>query len=106
MDGYMVDFRALQDAAAGVNGVLDDVSAHPVNGIPHDPSAVGHQALAATVSDFLNRWQRGVSNLASDGQQIAARLTANVNAYSTVEEHVTAQFNGVLSGTGSDPGMH
>jgi hypothetical protein len=102
----MVDLRALQDAAAGVNGVLDDVTAQPVSGIPHDSSAVGHEALAATLSDFLDRWQRGVSNLASDGQQIAARLTANVTAYTTVEEHVSGQFTAILRGTGADPGMH
>jgi hypothetical protein len=106
MDGYMVDFRALQDAAAGVNGVLDDVSAHPVDGIPHDASAVGHEALAATLSDFLDRWQRGVSNLASDGRQIAERLTANVNAYTEVEERVSGLFTAILRGAGADPGVH
>jgi hypothetical protein len=106
MDGYMVDFRALQDAAAGVNGVVDEISAHPVGRIAHDPSAVGHQPLAATLSDFLDRWQRGVSHLASDGRQIAARLTANVNAYAAVEEHLSGQFSAILRGTGTDPGMH
>jgi hypothetical protein len=106
VNGYMVDIRALRDAAAGVNGVLDDVGESPVSSIPHNLSAIGHQALAATLSDFLGRWQRGVSNLASDGEQIASRLTANVNAYAAVEEHLTGQFNGVLRGSGADPGMH
>jgi hypothetical protein len=105
VSGYMVDFRALQDAAAGVNGVLDDVSANPVDAIPHDASAIGYQPLADTLSDFLGRWQRGVSNLASDGRQIAAQLTANLNAYAAVEERLTGQFNGILRGSGADPGV-
>lgn len=56
-------------------------------------------------SDFLSRWQRGVDNLSKDGQEIATRLTANVNAYRAVEEHTHKQFHGMLHGTGTDPGV-
>ena len=107
--GFQVDLGALEQAAAGVNGTLDEVGQQSVSSIPHDGSAVGHQGLADTLSDFLSRWQRGVDNLTSDGQEIAARLTANVGAYRQAEQnihdHIT-QINGDLTGTGTDPGEH
>jgi hypothetical protein len=106
--GFRVDLSALEQAAAGVNGTLEEVSQRSVGEIPHDASAIGHQGLADTLSDFLDRWQRGVDNLATDGQQIASRLTANVNAYRKVEQdlhdHIT-RINGELQGGGADPGV-
>ncbi len=77
---YHVDLQALTEAASGVNATLDQTCVQKVSAIPHDESAIGHRALASTLSDFLGRWQRGVDNLAKDGEQIATRLTANVNA--------------------------
>ncbi|HEX4787704.1 MAG TPA: hypothetical protein VH372_04535 [Actinospica sp.] len=35
----------------------------------------GDGALADVLGDFCSRWQRGVANLATEGQQIAGRLT-------------------------------
>lgn len=105
-DGFRVDLFALERAAAGVNGTLDEVNKQQVSDIPHDPSAIGDGDLASVLSDFLDRWQRGVKNLAQDGQQIATRLTANVAAYVQVEQGIAGQFTGILSGPGSDPGEH
>lgn len=106
--GFRVDLGALEQAAAGVSGVLADVGQQTVSDMPHDGSVIGHAGLASTLSDFLDRWNRGVDNLASDGQQIAARLTANMNAYRTVEQnlrdHIT-RVNGELAGSGADPGV-
>lgn len=104
-DGFKVNLYALERAAAGVDGTLDEVNKQKVTDIPHDPSVIGHEDLASTVSDFLDRWQRGVDNLAQDGQQIADRLTANTNAYVAVEQRVAGQFDGILQG-GNDPGEH
>jgi hypothetical protein len=102
---YSVDLDALEKAASGVNGTLDEISVQKVSDIPHDTSAIGHGELASTLSDFLSRWQRGVDNLSKDGQEIATRLTANVNAYRAVEAHTHQQFHGMLHGTGTDPGV-
>lgn len=106
--GFAVDLGALEQAAAGVNGTLDQVGRQRVSDIPHDESAIGHTDLASTLSDFLDRWQRGVDNLAKDGQEIAACLTANTNAYRAVEqglhEHIT-RINAELTGIGADPGV-
>lgn len=105
MSGYRVDLDALEKAANGVNGTLDEISVQNVSDIPHDSSMIGHEKLASTLSDFLDRWQRGVDNLSKDGQEIATRLTANVNAYRRVEEHNHKQFHGMLQGTGADPAV-
>ncbi|MFK0294752.1 type VII secretion target [Streptomyces sp. NPDC090442] len=102
---YQVDLEALEKAATGVNGTLDEISVQKVSDILHDESEVGHEQLASTLSDFLDRWQRGVDNLAKDGQEIAARLTASAKAYRDVEEHTHKQFHGMLHGT-SDPAVN
>lgn len=101
---YQVDLEALEKAATGVNGTLDQISIKKVSDIEHDEAEVGHEQLASTLSDYLERWQRGVDNLAKDGRQIATRLTANVNAYRRVEEHTHKQFHGILRGT-QDPAV-
>lgn len=108
-DGFEVDLDALEKAASGVNGTLDEVYAQKVSSIPHDPPAIGHGELADTLSDFLSRWQRGVDNLGKDGQEIAARLTENVRAYRQAETDTHGhlqRINGELQGTGTDPGVH
>jgi hypothetical protein len=105
-DGFRVDLYALERASAGVNGTLNEVNKQRVSDIPHDSSAIGDGDLAGTLSDFLSRWQRGVDNLAKDGQEISTRLTANVNAYVKVEQGVAGQFDGILQGSGADPGEH
>ncbi len=108
-NGFSVDLSALERASAGVNGTLDQVDQLAVSAISHSPAAFGHPGLASTVAGFLDRWQRGVQNLAQDGHAIAARLTQNVAAYRT-SEHSNAgdigQINGELSGAGADPGIH
>ncbi|MFH8593688.1 hypothetical protein [Streptomyces rimosus] len=103
-DHYRVDLGALEKAATGVNGTLDEISVQKVSAIPHDESEVGHEALASVLSDFLDRWQRGVDNLAQDGKEIATRLTASVNAYRKVEDHTHKQFHGILHGN-HDPAV-
>ncbi|MCX4747341.1 hypothetical protein OG455_17740 [Kitasatospora sp. NBC_01287] len=103
-EGYRVDLHALQQAAAGVNGTLDELNQQSVSGIPHDPTAIGNGDLASTLGDFLDRWQRGVSNLAKDGQEIAARLTASLNAYRRADQSTADQLTGTLQGNGADPG--
>lgn len=103
-DGFRVDLYALERAAAGVNGTLNEVNTERVSDIPHDSSAIGNDDLASALSDFLNRWQRGVDNLAKDGQEISTRLTANVNAYTRVEQGLTDRFHGILQRSGADPG--
>ncbi len=50
--GFSVDLAALEQAAAGVNGTLDELSQQSVSDIPHDSSAIGHERLASTVTDL------------------------------------------------------
>lgn len=102
--GYRVDLTALQQAAEGVDDVLGQLAEKKVNDIAPDTSSFGHEALGSVVSDFCDRWQRGVDNLATDAQQIASRLTDNVKAYDHVEQALKGAFNGILqSSSGPDP---
>jgi hypothetical protein len=104
-DGFRVDMGALDRAAAGVDGTLDEVDQQSVSDIPHDEAAFGHERLATTVSDFCSRWQTGVDNLTKDGREIAARLTANVKLYRKAEQGIQNTItNGILVGRGPDPG--
>lgn len=102
--GYRVDLTALQQAAEGVNDVLGQLAEKKVSDIAPDTSSFGHDGLGSMVSDFCDRWQRGVNNLATDSQQIASRLADNVNAYDHVEQTLKGTFNGILqSPSGPDP---
>lgn len=102
--GYRVDLTALRQAAEGVDDVLGRLAEKKVGDIAPDTSSLGHEALGSVVSDFCDRWQRGVDNLATDAQQIASRLTHNVYAYEHVEQTVKGTFDGILgSSSGPDP---
>jgi hypothetical protein len=105
--GFKVDLGALDRAAAGVDGTLDEVVQQPLSNIPHDDNAFGHALLASACSGFLSQWGTGIDNLAKDGREIAARLTANVQLYRRAEQaNMAAIKDGVLAGRGSDPGEH
>jgi hypothetical protein len=97
--GFRVDLGALTNASNGIDGVLYNVSNNKVSDIPVDKGAVGHDGLASSISDFCDRWNQGVANLATDGQAVSDRLRANVAAYDKAEKAVTGTF----SGTGPDP---
>jgi len=102
--GFLVDLFSLQQAADGVNGTLDEVGQQNVSAIKCGKSAMGHDHLADTVSDFCDRWQLGVDHLAKDGREIADRLSLSVTVYRRVEQGIRDHINGILQqSTGSDP---
>lgn len=105
-NGFLVNLRALDDAAAGVSGTIAIFARENVSAIPYDPAAIGDDDLAGCMSDFLSgsRWGAGVDNLVQDGQQISARLTAAASAYRKAEHNVRDAVNGIFQGTGNDPG--
>lgn len=96
MSGFQVDVGALKRASDGIDGVLQDVRAQKVGGIDPDADAVGHDKLAESLSDFTDRWQRGVDNLAKDGQAIAARLRHSLAAYEQVERDTKQRLDSFL----------
>jgi hypothetical protein len=103
-DGFSVDLAALQKAAEGVTDTLNALATKKVSDIDAQKSAFGHDKLGGTVSDFCERWQIGVEHLAKDGQEVADRLNASVNAYAHVERKTHAGFHGMLQqSTGPDP---
>lgn len=92
--GFRVDLGALTNASQGIDGVLYDVSNNKVSDIKVDKSAVGHDRLTSSISDFCDRWNLGVNNLAKDGEAVADRLRANVAAYDKTEKAITGVFSG------------
>lgn len=99
MGGFRVDLGALTNASQGIDGVLYDVSNNQVSDIKVDKSSVGHDRLAGSISDFCDRWDLGVNNLAKDGQAVADRLRSCVAAYDQAEHAVTGMFQS----SGPDP---
>ena len=90
--GFDVVGQALADAADGgsrLGGALDE---HDVDDIDCDKAAVGHDALAATLEDFCDRWQRGVDHLTEDGKELANRLVGTANNYFGVEQSTGNAF--------------
>src|ERR1700733_15509808 len=97
-DGFRVVMGALERAAAGIDGTLDEVAQQAIDSIPHSEAAFGHDRLAGTVSDFCSRWQTGVDNLTKDGREIAARLAASVKVYHNAEQDIQNKItNGILA---------
>jgi hypothetical protein len=67
----------------------------------------GHDHLADTVADFCDRWEIGVEHLATDGQEVAQRLSQNVQDYRKVDTATAGRMNGLLQRpAGPDPGAH
>ncbi|MFI5662742.1 hypothetical protein [Streptomyces sp. NPDC051684] len=76
-----------------------------VSDIDAPKDAFGHDELASAVADFCDRWNIGVSHLATDGAEVSDWLTHCVNSYEKAEEHIQLSVQGILqSSTGSDPG--
>jgi hypothetical protein len=46
------------------------------------------------MADFCDRWQGGVTSLATDVQEIATRLNSNLQAYELADTDLSATFQG------------
>jgi hypothetical protein len=102
-DGYHVELPALEDAAAGINETLSELKAHRVSDLDADPATFGHDGLASTLTDFGDRWELGVEHLATDAQQVSARLSQCVQAYLMADRTAADNMSAILNGTGPDP---
>ena len=64
----------------------------------------GHDKLAETIADFCDRWELGVEHLATDGQEVASRLSHSVQAYLKVDQAAKGRMDGIFARpTGPDP---
>jgi len=80
-DGFQVNIGALQEASDGVSAILLYLRYEKVSDIGGNGQGYGNDSLASAVSDFCNRWEIGVENLAKDTQEIASRLSLSAQAY-------------------------
>ena len=92
--GFSVDLTALGQAVSGINETLDEVATHDVSAVNCASSAYGHDNLASTMADFCDRWQLGVTNLATDAQGIASLLNDNLQAYEEADTKLSEIFQG------------
>jgi hypothetical protein len=92
--GFRVDLSALHQAVSGINDTLDEVLTHDVAAVNCAGAAYGHDDLADVMTDFCDRWQIGLTNLATDVQEVAARLDDNLQAYQQADADVSGMFQG------------
>jgi hypothetical protein len=103
-DGFQVDLGALEDAADGINTTLNQLRAVKVDQLDGDESAYGHDHLADAIADFCDRWEVGVEHLATDGQEVALRLSHSVQAYLQADTAAKGRMDGIYGRTsGPDP---
>ncbi|KWT62481.1 hypothetical protein ADL21_07825 [Streptomyces albus subsp. albus] len=104
-DGFSVDLDALREAASGIRTTMDAMATKKVSDIDAPKDAFGHDELASAVVDFCDRWDIGVSHLASDGAEVSDRLNHCVKSYEKAEQHIQVSTQGILqSSSGTDPG--
>lgn len=104
-DGFSVDLGALRKAASGISSTLDAMATKKVSDIDAPKGDFGHEELAGAVLDFCDRWNIGVSHLASDGAEVSDRLNHCVKNYEAAEQHIQLSAQGILqSSSGTDPG--
>jgi hypothetical protein len=103
-DGFRVDLGALEDAAEGINTTLNDLRSAKIDGLDGRKADYGHGRLADTVADFCDRWEIGVEHLATDGQEVATRLSQNVQDYLEADKAAKGRLDGIFQRqTGADP---
>jgi hypothetical protein len=103
-DGFRVDLGALEDAAEGINTTLNDLRSTGIDGRDGRLADYGHGRLADTVAGFCDRWQSGVEHLATDGREVATRLSQNVQDYLQADAAAKGRLDGIFQRqTGSDP---
>ncbi|NUQ97741.1 MAG: hypothetical protein HOY79_14695 [Streptomyces sp.] len=104
-EGFSVDLDALREAASGISSTLDAMATKKVSDIDAPKDDFGHDELASAVNDFCDRWNIGVSHLASDGAEVSDRLNHCVTNYEAAEQHIQLSTQGILeSSSGKDPG--
>lgn len=82
---FYVDLEALENAASGINTTLDAMATKKVSDIDAPAESFGHEGLASAISEFCDRWNIGVENLASDGSEVSDRLNRCVKRYQATE---------------------
>jgi hypothetical protein len=103
-DVFQVDLGALEDAAEGINTTLNQVRAAKVEQIDGNRAAYGHDHLADMVADFCDRWEIGVEHLATDGHEVALRLSHSVQAYLHADTAAKGRMDGIYGrSSGPDP---
>lgn len=81
MPGFSVVADALISASAGVTATLATLRGCPVRLLDPGPAALGDATFAAALTDFCDRWQRGVTALVDDGEQYDNRLRDAASTY-------------------------
>jgi hypothetical protein len=113
-EGYQVDPRDLDEAAAGVHAVLDALTelgagkgmagqGRGVSLIPAHAGPIGHDGLARALTAFCARWEWGVRAAVQTGRDVAGDLTATARAYTEGDRHPAGLFGRIHADVAGDP---
>jgi hypothetical protein len=113
-EGYQVDPRDLDEAAAGVHAVLDALAAlgvgkgvagqgRGVSVIPAQAGPIGHDGLARALVAFCERWEWGVRAAVQTGRDMADDLTATARAYTEGDRHPAGLLGRIHADLTGDP---
>jgi hypothetical protein len=111
--GYNVTETSLNQAAAGLNGVIDELQS-----IGQEASAdvgrgfsnlkltgmqTGHAGLTSAFSGYCDRWEWGVRTLVQDGTEIAERLGLSAGTYYEMDQYAESTLKVVVAADLGDP---
>jgi len=113
-EGYQVDPRDLDEAAAGVHAVLDALTAigvgkgvagqgRGVSVIPALAGPIGHDGLERALTAFCGRWEWGVRSAVQTGRDMAGDLTATARTYTEGERHPAGLLGRIYADLTGDP---
>ena len=96
MDGFEVDLFALHQVAHGMSDTVSGFVGHRVrDGIPA-ADALAHDGLAGALTEFAERWERGIDVLRADGEQFRTRIADTADAYEQADQQAAGLFAAIL----------
>ncbi|WP_245783198.1 hypothetical protein [Amycolatopsis sacchari] len=84
--GFHVDIDAVDQAARGITGSVQDQDNFELRGLCGEPELYGHEALHDALMDFCVKWSDGLDVLTDDAGAIGETLTKAVRAYQAIDE--------------------
>ncbi|NTW41709.1 MAG: hypothetical protein HGA44_17825 [Cellulomonadaceae bacterium] len=71
---FDVDLGALVAASRGMSSAIELMRAKDVADLVPDGAALGHDAVRGATAEFVERWERGITTLVQDVDELAGRL--------------------------------
>lgn len=112
-DGYAVDPQTLQQAAKGIEEVIETLKPLGIGGSADEGRGfsglelsgmqLGSAALKSALDGFCERWSWGVRSLVQDGNEVAKRLGLSAGAYYDQEQYLVGTLKDVANAAIGNP---